>query len=203
MIFINFVCNANLLALFLPLSALFYALLDSPHPSPAYWQTLMLYLLAVIVLKFLYQLPLFCGSPAFTLVAFQECAAAPVIPESLIQRLDYIIGIHKFAGESSYPRDQGMLKGIAADLLTLLALLLHKNYLITTGVWHYIRITNNVYTNPSFKCKDMTHMERLNLLRQENYHVYEYSQSTLLTKCMLNISLALHAVYRFGLKLLP
>ena len=68
-----------------------------------------------------------------------------------MSRLDYIIGIHKFSGPSSYPKDQGLLVGIAVDLVVLIALLLQKNYLIKLGIWHYVRAKNSIYNTPSFK----------------------------------------------------
>lgn len=52
--FINFAMSPNLLSLILPLSALLYALLDSPVPSTKYWKMLMLYTLGVVAIKFFY-----------------------------------------------------------------------------------------------------------------------------------------------------
>lgn len=132
-IFINFIVNGNLIALLLPLSAFLYALLDRPFPNVKYWKFLMLYMLIVIVFKFIYQFPIFCGSPAYTLYIVDGCSAPPMMTETLLNRIDYIIGIHKFAGASSFPKDQGILEGIAPDLLVLLALLLHKDFLINVG----------------------------------------------------------------------
>ena len=68
-----------------------------------------------------------------------------VSPEILVRRIDYILGIHKFAGPSSFPRDEGILHGIIGDLLVLFALLLHKNYLVRVGIWHYVRMKCDIY----------------------------------------------------------
>ena len=62
----------------------------------------------LITAKFLYQLPLFCGSPPLTLrtsskaddlaICFSSVAAASDNPSfrlSLPSRLDYVLGLHK------------------------------------------------------------------------------------------------------------
>jgi len=71
----------------------------------------------------------------------------------LVNRIDYIIGIKKFAGPSSFPKDQGIFWGVFGDLLVLLALLIHKSYLVQVGLWHYVESRNNVYESPAFKCE--------------------------------------------------
>ena len=76
--------------------------------------------------------------------SIEGCSSNPVLPEVLITRIDYIIGIHKFAGPSSYPYNEGILNGIITDLLVLFALLLHKNFLIKVGIWHYVRVKNDI-----------------------------------------------------------
>jgi hypothetical protein len=54
MIFINFVLNANLVTLVLPISVLLYGMIDNPVPNVKYWKALMIYVLTIISLKFLY-----------------------------------------------------------------------------------------------------------------------------------------------------
>lgn len=107
--FLNFALGPNLLSLVLPLTALFYALLDSPVPSTRYWKMLMLYVLSVVALKFFYQFPIFCGTPAFTLFSVSDgCPSVEAAANSeqiLVTRIDYVIGIRKFAGPSSFPKD--------------------------------------------------------------------------------------------------
>lgn len=105
MLFVNFILNASLISLFLPFSACFYGLLDHPVPNRKYWKCLMIYTLVVLFLKFVYQLPLFCGTPPYLPFPFGECVNTIVIPEILVSRIDYIIGIHKFSGPASYPVD--------------------------------------------------------------------------------------------------
>jgi hypothetical protein len=72
-------------------------------------------------------------------------------PEVLLNRFDYILGVHKYSGPASYPVNQGILVGIMPDLIVLLTLVLLKNYLIKIGQWHYVRVKGSIYENPSFK----------------------------------------------------
>jgi hypothetical protein len=59
----------------------------------------------------------------------------------LIQRLDYIIGIKKFTGNSSYPKNQGLFSGIIWDYIIFLCLLIQKSLLETLGFWNYVKIS--------------------------------------------------------------
>jgi len=70
--FINFAFNANLISVFLPISALFYAMLENPKPSHRYWRFVTTYMLVVISMKFIYQLPIFCSSPLFSIYGCLE-----------------------------------------------------------------------------------------------------------------------------------
>lgn len=70
--FINFILSPSILSLVLPLSALLYALLDSPVPSTRYWKLLMFYTLSVVGVKFFYQFPIFCGTPSFSLISMTD-----------------------------------------------------------------------------------------------------------------------------------
>jgi hypothetical protein len=102
---LNFILNANLLSLPLPLSLFLYVLLSRPLPSKTYIKTLLTYLLTIVTLKVLYQLPLFCSSPSYTLFSLDRCNPAVIPPEILFKRNDYIIGLRKFSGPASYPKD--------------------------------------------------------------------------------------------------
>lgn len=105
MLFINFIINTNLISLIPALSALLYALLDYPSANVKYWKFLMIYMLITVAVKFLYQLPIFCGTPAYEFFSVEACESYPVLEETLVGRIDYIIGVHKFSGPSSFPRD--------------------------------------------------------------------------------------------------
>jgi hypothetical protein len=105
MFFINFVVNNNIISVFLPLSALVYAMIDTPIPHLGYWKFMTMYMLVVIALKFIYQLPIFCGTPPYHFFSVDTCTDSTILSEILVTRVDYIIGIHKFSGSASYPVD--------------------------------------------------------------------------------------------------
>lgn len=100
---LDFIVNTNLVTLVFPLSAFMYSMLDNPRPSHKYWTGITFYLVVIIFLKFLIQMPLFCNTPAYSMGFSVECSNEPVTEEELIHRYDYIIGIHKFNGPASYP----------------------------------------------------------------------------------------------------
>lgn len=54
---LNFALNPSLISVFLPLSMLFYALLENPKPSVKYWKTVIAYMTIVVFLKLCAQLP--------------------------------------------------------------------------------------------------------------------------------------------------
>jgi hypothetical protein len=58
-----------------------------------------------------------------------QCNNEDILPAVLAHRIDYIIGIHKFSGPASYPKNGGILFGIFADVLLLMSFLLRKQYL--------------------------------------------------------------------------
>ena len=67
MMILNFVINADLLSLFLALTTFTYSFISIPIPPKGYWKMVIGYKLAVIALKCVYQLPLFCSSPAYSI----------------------------------------------------------------------------------------------------------------------------------------
>lgn len=148
-IFFNFFMNANLISLFVVFSVQFYSILENPLPSSRFWKFMMSYLLTVISLKFLYQLPIFCGTPVYTFYS-DKCNNEELTPQTLASRIDYIIGIRKFSGPASYPKNQGIFVGIFADVTLLMFMLIHKQYLSKIGAWNYVKSNSNIYVNPSF-----------------------------------------------------
>lgn len=136
--------------LVLPLSAFYYALLESPAPSCKYWRFVSVWVLITIAAKLTIQLPVFCSTPAFGIF---ECDEEVQSTSTLVTRIDYIIGLTKFSGPASYPKNIGILPGILWDLLILLMLVNLKSYLVITGQWHYVRNDNNIHCNPKFKSK--------------------------------------------------
>ena len=100
--FINFAFRASILSLMLPLSALFYGMLESPSPSHKYWNAVTGYILVVLALKLTYQIPIFCSSGPFQIT---NCNEIYVDPAVLVNRIDYVIGLQKFTGPASYPSE--------------------------------------------------------------------------------------------------
>ena len=150
---INFVLNANLLSVFILSTNFFYQLLANPIPGSRYWKLSMSYMLTIISLKFLYQLPIFCGTPVYTFYS-DKCNNEELLPNELASRIDYIIGIHKFSGPASYPKNIGIFLGILPDIILLMALLLHKQFLSKIGAWNYVKPNQNIYKNPCFRIEN-------------------------------------------------
>ena len=72
-------------------------------------------------------------------------------PFFLVKRIDYIIGLHKFNGPASYPRDIGIFRGILWDLLLLIMLVNLKSFLVMTGQWHFVRTDSTIHKTPKYK----------------------------------------------------
>jgi len=204
--FLNFCLSNNMLSMFPPLSALLYALLDSPTPNKGYWKVLMYYVITVLSLKFLYQLPLFCGSPPFAIYTGEgSCSQQNVASSILVSRYDYIIGIHKFSGPNSYDQTQGILRGIIGDILVILAIILHKNYLVRIGQWHFVSTRNNIYESPAFKCKpsELTEDEQLEIEAKRNYDLYVFRRESFSGRLLLRANAYRESVKNFIMKLMP
>ena len=134
---INHAVNANLLSLVFPLSVFLYAALDSPRPAAWFFDAMSCYTFVLIAAKFAVQLPLVCGSPPFTLrstnpvthnaTCFDADAvqSASFFRATLPQRVDYVVGLHKFTRHSSLA-NAGTLLGLLPDLCTLLLLITHR-----------------------------------------------------------------------------
>jgi hypothetical protein len=172
----------------------------------------MSYVLTIISLKFLYQLPIFCGTPVYTFYS-DRCNNEDLIPQVLASRIDYVIGIHKFSGPASYPRNVGIFNGIIADILLLMILLLHKQYLSKIGAWNYVKNNDNIYKNPSFQLDskkvdnedtDMrTRNERADLLTEMHHQVFVYEQSAWYEKAWYNTKRFFYRISNFYGKVLP
>jgi hypothetical protein len=114
-----------------------YMILENPIAPTTFWTFMMGFLLVVISAKFLYQLPVFCGTPEYTFYS-DICSSTELPQEQLASRSDYLIGIHKFSGSASFPKNQGLFFGILADTLLLIAYLIHKEYLSKIGAWEFV-----------------------------------------------------------------
>jgi piezo-type mechanosensitive ion channel component 1/2 len=100
---INHIVNTNLISMVYPFSLFFYALLENPIPQKGYWRFMILYTIIVILAKFIYQLPVFCDSPPYSIFYYtsdSQCRSASsssfnLSPSDLINRIDFIIGKEK------------------------------------------------------------------------------------------------------------
>ena len=62
----NFLWNADVISFTIVISILCYSILENPLPSMNFYKFLMSYVLLIISIKFIYQLPVFCGTPVYT-----------------------------------------------------------------------------------------------------------------------------------------
>ncbi|TNV87609.1 hypothetical protein FGO68_gene11570 [Halteria grandinella] len=203
--FLTYLLNADLLSLFLPLSALLYALLTHPIPTKGYWKLVQYYQLTVFVAKFFYQFPLFCASPEFTFFSFEQCSYQKVPSEALIKRLDYIIGLHKYTGPASYPREQGILFGIMPDLIVLFMILNVKIYFDMTGKWNNLQIKNSIYDTPAFKCPEK-YVREAELQEKQAKHaeaLQKYNNLKFKDKLVFNIKHQAKRFNKFLMRVLP
>lgn len=145
---VNACYNANLLAIFMPLSAFLYGLLEHPVPHKKYWNTLLLFIMIVLSLKFIYQMPIFCDSPPYTFIGFEEETCEPRVATQTekITRIDYIIGIRKYPNST-------FLQQIWLELVLFIAFLIQRFLLQTQGIWDHIRLSQDLYHIPQFKAK--------------------------------------------------
>ena len=80
------------------------------------------------------------------------CHDVEIAREVLVRRLDYIIGLQKYTGGASYPRDKGIFRGIMWDIILLVLLVFLKAYLVKTGQFHFVRTEDDIHSTPKFKC---------------------------------------------------
>ena len=106
---INVVFNQSFLAMIYPFSYFLYALIENPFPPKQYWKFMSVYSGTLIVIKFIYQLPFFCGNPMFSVYTPSGlCDTSYVDSLTLWCRFDYLLGIYKFNGIYSVPEDLGI-----------------------------------------------------------------------------------------------
>ena len=198
--FINFAQQATLINIVLPLSALFYALLENPMPSYRYWRFVSIYVLIAMMMKLAIQLPLFCSTPAF---GIYNCVEDPVAEVILVTRIDYIIGLRKFSGPASYPKNIGILPGVLWEIIILIMLVNLKSYLIMTGQWHYVRNDADIHMNPKFKAKifQQTRKEKEKTLQEQRLWTVEYPKMTFWERTKFIFSYSTTGIKNFFLKI--
>ncbi|KAL4449174.1 hypothetical protein ABPG74_015556 [Tetrahymena malaccensis] len=151
---LNAINNADIVSVIYPVVYLTYCLVESPFPTRTFWKLIMYYTILIITLKFLYQLPVFCGTPPYTFFLFsdgQDCSTSNITSEQARTRIDFIIGIKKYTGPASYPRDQGFFSGIFWDYIILLCLFIQRYLLQLEGRWTYVFISKDECYIPQFR----------------------------------------------------
>ena len=114
-----------------------------------------------------YQLPIFCGTPEYTTIFSTKCSidhftAAPY------QRWDTIIGIRKFTGPSSYPKNEGTLAGLIWDYLALISIFLHRYACKINGTWEHVVFERDARLVPQIDKRIMGYTRKHNQRKFSN-----------------------------------
>lgn len=65
----------------------------------------------------------------------------------------FSIGIRKYSGSASYPKDQGMFIGLRHDYMILLALLFQRHLMRISGLYAYVTLNKSKRYFPQFNSK--------------------------------------------------
>lgn len=140
---INALVNSNVISLFFPLSMLVYALLETPRPHKYYWNTVFVYTILIVTMKFIYQISIFCVCSGVSVTwALQPTCGLPQCqfagdPNDYVASYPRLIGIEKF--------NSSFFVAILPDLLTLLSIFMHRVWLKHSGYWTFSqRLTFNI-----------------------------------------------------------
>jgi hypothetical protein len=71
--------------------------------------------------------------------------------QEITEGFEYIIGLRKYNGEYSYPKNAGLLSGIIWDIIILSLLLVKRSLLKTKGIWNFININDEFTKVPIFE----------------------------------------------------
>ena len=116
---------------------------------------MIIYSLIIISVKIIYQFPIFCGYPFFSIFnIFSDsdsyCDYYYLEPAEIMEEFSFIIGLRKYNGIYSYPKNMGLLRGIIWDVIILCLLLLNKNLLKSKGMWNFIEGNKDYGEIPKF-----------------------------------------------------
>ena len=112
-----------------------------PFPSRAAWMLLVAYTFLGLILRAIYQIPIFCGdgNPVWR---FQQSSAdfVPPCPTAVGIGWDIVIGLQKKFGSSAIPSlsTTGLAAAVWPDLLILAALFTYRSYLCKCGIWDHL-----------------------------------------------------------------
>ena len=152
---VNTIHDGSLISLFYPILLLGFGLLDYPFPNKIFWKLLFFYSILTILLKIIYQFPIFCGDglTLFNLFIDNYCEIYPISQNELTSSFFYLLGIRKYVGEFSYPKNIGLFHGIFTDVTIFIVLIIKRSYLRSKGIWSKIEIDNCLTSSPSFTDK--------------------------------------------------
>jgi len=124
--------NFNLLATTVPVLILVHVLLQSPRADGVFWTFAFAHCSAVIMIKFLFQLDIFCVTAdiQYSLAPSPECQTGSQVLYTEMYQPHYLVGIHKLMGGSfaSY---------LGWDLLCLLVVVWHRTNLLNKDLWRH------------------------------------------------------------------
>ena len=132
-------CHGILFSVLLTLSWFLYGAFQNPRPSISYWNNLLLYLMIWMSANFIFNSPLFClqmsvessTNPGYLYPSFQPFC--PKIDSSAVRL--YIQNNPTNWLRLLSPVYKGNSDWLWLDIITILALLLHKQQLYVRGLW--------------------------------------------------------------------
>jgi hypothetical protein len=128
----------SVVSLFLPVLFLLYLLWETPRPNAGAWIFAIRYVVVIIILKFVFQLPLFCqqlnASGTWQLTLWNNCYESMVNAQTALKYIQPIalVGITKLGAAYG---GAGFFSGCIWDLVLLLTLVLHRYCLQRKGTW--------------------------------------------------------------------
>jgi hypothetical protein len=141
---VNAAYNANVVSAFFPLSMFLYALLEIPRPHRLYWNIVFVYTGLVLLLKFMFQISIFCtcnGPNGDTWSVYPYCPRTPGAGcdferqkggPSFIPSYPNIIGVRKFD-------DIPFIVAVLPDVIVLMAVWMHRHWLKKQGYWAFVK----------------------------------------------------------------
>jgi hypothetical protein len=151
---INHCIDASIMSMVYPISYFGYGLVEYPFTNKYYWKIMIVYSLITITLKLVYQFPFFCGYPflaVFNIFEDNYCEYVPLTDQEISEGFEFIIGLRKYNGEYSYPKNAGLLSGILWDIIILCLLLVMRSLLKSKGIWNFVNINSEFSKVPAFE----------------------------------------------------
>eukprot|EP00179_Madagascaria_erythrocladioides_P009160 CAMPEP_0198312490 /NCGR_PEP_ID=MMETSP1450-20131203/3839_1 /TAXON_ID=753684 ORGANISM="Madagascaria erythrocladiodes, Strain CCMP3234" /NCGR_SAMPLE_ID=MMETSP1450 /ASSEMBLY_ACC=CAM_ASM_001115 /LENGTH=1354 /DNA_ID=CAMNT_0044015437 /DNA_START=460 /DNA_END=4521 /DNA_ORIENTATION=+ len=158
---LNHIINASFLSMMLPLSIFSYAaLIEHPRPARRFWMLLMYYVIGVIAVKFLFQLPVFCECILATTTIWsiqpwctewhESDEMSPIEPMAVTTTESDVCFTASQASTAavaySWPKLFGVhtmhttfILGVVWEILALLVVLWHRHVSRRRGVWRISR----------------------------------------------------------------